>query len=360
MKTLVPAVLSAAVAMSAHAQSITNIGALPSGSFSVANGVSGDGTTVVGVTGGAVGGTGQAFRWSLSTGMVGIATGNEPSAFAANFDGQVVVGDVGDGAFVWSTAGGLQGVPVFAGDSAAHGVSGDGTVVAGFSGNSAFRWTAAGGAQNLGYLTGGNYAAGYAISSDGAAVVGRADVSVGRHAFRWTETTGMQSLGTLPGGLWSEAYGVSANGSVVVGYGGPSFVGGSGTQAFRWSEAGGMQGLGFVSGFNASYARAVSGDGSVVVGLCDSNLGSRAFLWHDQIGMVSLSEYLISRGVDLSGWEFLEQANSVSLDGRFIVGSGRFEGQTRAFIADIGVIPAPSAAPLLALAGLTTRGRRRK
>jgi uncharacterized membrane protein len=108
----------------------------------------------------------------------------------------------------------------------------------------------------------------------------------------------------------------------------------------------------------SAYAEAVSGNGSVVVGADNSLAGERALLWSDVTGSVSLFEYLTLRGADMTGWSALTSAHNISSDGRFVVGHGVFNGSSRAFIADIGVIPTPGALALLGLAGLA-RSRRR-
>jgi hypothetical protein len=81
-------------------------------------------------------------------------------------------------------------------------------------------------------------------------------------------------------------------------------------------------------------------------------------VWDAAGEAIMLSQYLLDRGVDLSGWSSLYSAYGMSGDGRFIVGWGSFLGQNRAFVADIGVVPAPGALALLGLAGFA-RSRRR-
>ena len=60
---------------------------------------------------------------------------------------------------------------------------------------------------DIGTLNGGNYAGAYAISADGAVVVGDANDGLSGYgrAFRWTQSGGMVSLGTLNGGNVSTA-----------------------------------------------------------------------------------------------------------------------------------------------------------
>ena len=82
-----------------------------------------------------------------------------------------------------------------------------------------------------------------------------------------TSIASFQGLGDLPGGIfYSQAFAVSANGACVVGLSTSKL----GQEAFRWTKSGGMQGLGGLLGgshghFNCE-ARAVSADGSTVVG----------------------------------------------------------------------------------------------
>jgi uncharacterized membrane protein len=157
----------------------------------------------------------------------------------------------------------------------------------------------------------------------------------------------MTGLGFLSGTSSSKALAVNVDGSVIVGR--------SGNLAFRWTATGGMQALGSI--WSGAYeANAVSADGSLVVGWHGSSY--TAMIWDAAGEAMMLSQYLSDRGVDLSGWSALYNAYGMSGDGRFIVGWGSYQGQNRAFIADIGVIPAPGALALLGLAGLA-RSRRR-
>jgi probable HAF family extracellular repeat protein len=262
------------------------------GDESVAHGVSADGSVVVGRAKNA---SAQwfAFRWTAAGSMQNLGTfgrlssevlaklpGYEWSlASGVSANGSVVVGESDGRAFRWTAAGGMEDLDTLPGynRSEARSVSGDGLVVVGAAFNlsdkyhayehRAFRWTVAGGMQDLGTLSGYKWSLAYGVSADGSVVVGVAFdssyVSGPRRAFRWTERGGMQNLGTL-GESWSEAHGVSANGLVVVGT--------SNDSAFRWTAAGGMQDLNQLyasllrNGSVLYEATAISPDGRYIVG----------------------------------------------------------------------------------------------
>jgi probable HAF family extracellular repeat protein len=196
-------------------------------------------------------------------------------------------------------------------------------------------------AQNLGVLAGGSSSTANAASGDGSTVIGVSGSSAGDRAFRWTATGGMQSLGVLSGTGTSSAKGVSDDGAVVVGVSDSA----AGSRAFRWTASGGMQDLGVLPGGETSAANGVSGDGLVIVGQSGSRDGSGAFVWSQgRGGMVSLQEHLSEIGADLTGWSALTSATGISADGRFVVGSGVYQGSIRAFIADLQV-PEPPPCP---------------
>jgi probable HAF family extracellular repeat protein len=181
---------------------------------------------------------------------LGTLGGNESWANGVSADGSVVVGvSENDSdqwrAFRWMAQGRMQDLGTLGGCcSEASGVSADGSVVVGEARNAsgyvrAFRWTAAVGMQDLGTL-GGDGSGAYGVSADGSVVVGWAvNASDDVRAFRWTAAGDMQDLGTL-GGIGSQAFGVSADGSVVVGF---ALNASDDVRAFRWTAQGGMQDL---------------------------------------------------------------------------------------------------------------------
>jgi probable HAF family extracellular repeat protein len=339
---------------------MVGLGQLPGGYDSVANGVSADGSTVVGTSGG------EAFKWTAATGMVGLGT--LPNPFGSPNIGSYVAGVSGDGstvvgtgyafspdlvdesleAFVWTPTtgmvglGGLPGGPLQWDGSSyswAHGVSADGSTVVGHSVNAqnhaeAFVWRAATGMVGLGTLPGDYLSIALGVSGDGSTVVGYSDVSPS-HAFIWTAATGMVGLGSLHG--WaSVATGVSGDGSTVVGYVW-AVQGDQGYQyeAFVWTAATGMVGLGYLPGFASSAANGVSRDGSRVVGYgFNVNTSSQeAFVWTAATGMVGLG-YLPGALNPAS------YASGVSADGSTVVGwSTNAQGNREAFVLRVNLDP---------------------
>jgi probable HAF family extracellular repeat protein len=220
-----------------------NLGTLPRGIESQASGVSHDGEVVVGWS--FSGDGNQAFRWTSAGGMQNIGTlpGFEGQTIARGVsgDGSVVVGDSGAAggvwrAFHWSETAGMQHLGVLPGrfHSFAHGVNDDGSVVVGNSSeygavnDRAFRWTSAGGMQNLGTLPGGSESFAFAVSGDGTAVVGQSRNSSGFYrAILWTSSLEMVDLNTylpslgvdLTGWELIGARGVSDDGSAIAGFG---------------------------------------------------------------------------------------------------------------------------------------------
>ena len=249
MRAVVCALWVLTTASCAHAAaSLTWLYWMPSNPHSFyynTTGVSGDGSVVVG-TGGIQpyegGNLYYAFRWTASSGTVGLGGGNFSSASGVSGDGSVVVGTSG-----YSTSGYVGPI-----------------------GSQAFRWTAGSGMVVLGYLPGGTYSAPNGISADGSVIVGSSSSAFGSQAFRWTAGSGMVGLGYLPGTTNSGAAAVSGDGSVVVG---TSYTA-SGNQAFRWTAGSGMQSLRDVlvtNGLNfdpaeSLIASGISADGNTIVG----------------------------------------------------------------------------------------------
>lgn len=216
------------------------LGAVIDGSASSGWGISGDGSTLVGL-GWIPGAQAHAITWRQDTGIVDLGTtvpNRSTRANAADLDGDTVVGwqDNTTGfrqAAVWVN--GVQTLIDIAGSplSEAGAVSADGTwVVGNGSGSNGFqpwRWSATTGAQSLGHLNPAWRGAATAISADGSVIVGYdrpfpGPATFGR-GFVWTEATGMLDLTDLAiaqgidlgGAVLALPLAISADGRTIVG-----------------------------------------------------------------------------------------------------------------------------------------------
>lgn len=162
------------------------------GQFSTANGVSADGTVIVGDSDNGMGSI-LAYRWTEGTGMIALPGlgGNNSQARAISADGSTIVGQAEDAALIAN----------------------------------AYRWREDTGMESLGILAGHDWSRADAVSGDGSVAVGTSYATGTSTAFRWSEDTKMQSVSnwlaagkvTAPHWVDSEATGVSADGTVVVG-----------------------------------------------------------------------------------------------------------------------------------------------
>jgi probable HAF family extracellular repeat protein len=333
------------------------LGDLPESVFwSVAYGISGDGSTVVGDSRGASGTT--AFYWRKGEGMVAF-TGQPSSAYDVSRDGKTITG-------VRPVAGQSQG----------------------------YVWKQETGVTMIGYLPGGGYSDPRDISGDGSVVVGYGSSSNGTKAFKWTASTGMIQLPDKPGqsSLNTSAYGISSDGRVIAGnisngggghlwkdggspqllsswYSHPEDISGDDStvigyaywyksyeQAFSWTETTDMVPLGSLVPGGYSNALASSFDGSIIAGYAKGQSGlDEAFIWDKQHGMLSLKDVLSAGGLNLAGWR-LSLASGISDDGTTIVGYGTNpDGYTEAWVA---TIPEPATVVLFGLGGIFLRSRK--
>ena len=263
---------------------MTDLGTL-GGNSSFAMGASGDGSVIAGYSNIAAGNT-HAFKYTGAT-MYDLGTlggGTFSYAFGISTDGSVIVG-YSDTASTYShafkyTGGTMYDLGTLGGNNSfAQGVSADGSVIVGES-NTAGGYThafkcAAGTMYDLGTIgsVSGNSQAN-AVSGDGSVIVGDSFTGSDTHAFKYTGGT-MYDLGTFAGGSFSTARGVSADGTVIVG----QSDNGSAAHAFKYTGTT-MSDLGVLTGGTNSYASGVSADGSVIVGQGDVTGGSQhAFIY---------------------------------------------------------------------------------
>ncbi len=239
-----------------------NLGTIGTGPWGASAGqaVSANGLVVAGyATDFSVGpeGESRAFRWAAGSGMQSLGVLGDDAVSAANGisgDGSTLVGmsrgpapSYGLTAIRWTASGGLQSLGYMPGGSFsyARAASWDGSVVVG-EGDSAnqggaFRWTATQGMQPLGTLEPSGESMAMDVSADGAVVVGNASYEGSWYGFRWASDTGMVRVSTvLPGDTITTIFGVAPDGLVTAGssYGteGPG-------RAVVWDSAGGVHDL---------------------------------------------------------------------------------------------------------------------
>lgn len=162
------------------------------------------------------------MRWTEEDGVQLLAD-REGIARGISGDGSTIVG-ISDGSFRWTDADGLQLV----GPGSARAVSYDGSVVVGVSSGQAFRWTEETGMVLLGGLPGQRVLSeAYDVTPDGTMVVGWAATELFETAMVWDEVRGMRNLNVvltdlgvdLTGWHLSSVRAVSADGLTVVGSG---------------------------------------------------------------------------------------------------------------------------------------------
>lgn len=205
-------------------------------SLSTAYGMNDDGTVIAGL-GWINAGTAHAFRWTAAGGTVDLGSSLFASSRAngVSGNGTVIVGWDGNPrrAAIWvGTTETVIGTPGFS--SEAWAANFDGTVVTGFHNNELLRWTQPTGVVQLGKLPGSvsnDIATGLDISADGGTIVGvnGTVLGTGFRALLWRQDLGLVDLkvyleangfaSLLNGWLLQQAYGVSADGRFICGSG---------------------------------------------------------------------------------------------------------------------------------------------
>lgn len=221
--------------------------------------------------------------------------------------------------------------------SIAYAVSADGATVVGESisndGMQAFRWTRSGGIVGLGFLPnpgGFKSSQAFAVSADGTIVAGASltpnALLEDGSAMRWSAADGMTYLGNLGGtDTGGIAQGMTPDGVTIVGW----CHSASGIyEPFRWTASGGMQGLGLLPNEQIGRALAVSADGATIVGniSAGSTTFPRAFIWTSETGvhlLTSLNESAIS------------SANAITPDAAVVVGQSN--GRAARWVAGVPV-----------------------
>lgn len=361
------ALLTASLLLStaAHSSSIGNVTSFgriidPEGDYlSLVNGISGDGSVVIG--------TGSTGIQSLyRNGDVRSYGNNSGWARGVSTDGSIIVGEIpfleddngrifaGPAGFIYED--GETSQTGFFPDtqdllSSANAVSDDGSVVVGWgrsgSGNEGFIFEN-NALTGIGDLAGGFFES-YAhdVSSDGSIVVGSGWSDAGPEpiVFKNNELIG---LGVPEGWSGGSAWGVSADGTTIFG----QLNGGAAVHAAFVYEIDSFTVLeDLAGGEEDSYPRDITADGSVLVGYGRSDRGREATVWFgEDYTPTALEAILFESGIDLeaAGWFSLTEVTGISADGTVMVGRGMLAGDqfTSAWIATLSStnIPVPTAA----------------
>lgn len=366
----------------AQTPSLTLLGLPPGRVESYGTAISADGQVLTGFTvNPTIDNTYRGFSWTASTGLdewgsrSSVPANTQPTCITA--DGSAVFGmrqpapttspnDLEAFRYSNGTYQSLGSLPRY-NRVATYGASGDGQVAVGLiastglSISGGMRWTPSGGIEHIA-LPHPNDAGGWftGISRDGITAIGTSASSVTGNfeGYTWTQAAGWRPL-PVPSGIHG-AYdcspnGVNGDGSLVVGTITPAA---DDTKAVLWRN-GVPTDLGTVGEYWSMGANAVSDNGRVVAGFARDTLVDRryAMVWLDGSGPINLQDYLATLGVNVPAGVRLAFCQSISADGRTIVGSASVNGSYQAFVATIPS-PATIAVTLAAISGVTVARRR--
>ncbi len=276
-----------------------DMGVLPGGTASGANGLNDNGV-VVGYSEVSLG-IGHAIRWTKAGGMTDLGTlgsGTKSSANKINSAGQII-GQASTGpcspactyhAFSWTSPGpkvDLGTLPTGA-TTESHDINSSGQVVGyAFTGPNCcaghgFSWTQLGGLEDMGTL-GGAESNAHDVADTGE-VVGSSKIdALTDHATYWYAGGPLHDLGTLPGGSGSVALLVNEDGDIA----GSSGTGSGQNHAFFKPSGGAMIDIGTLGG-TMSRPIAMNEDGDVVGYSTTATGKQRAFYWNQTDGMTNL------------------------------------------------------------------------
>jgi uncharacterized membrane protein len=352
------------------------LGHLAAGGSSFANGISADGGAVVGVSNyfdpaNPANDRSVGYIWTATDGMVDLGRigpeGAASAAFKVSSGGGVAVGwafnNNGDQEiFRWTPSTGMVGIGLTGFGS----VSDDGNVIVANNAGEAVRWNEATGATGLGVPAGFTSSSAADVSSDGSVITGNVAMPLpgGGMAlvpYRWTAGDGIVPFtGYLETDI-TNRLAVSPDGTVIVGSLAIRF--GSET-AFKWTLSGGLEFIPDAGGLDTA-ALGIASDNATIVGFRRALDGAnQATIWDATGDMHLLQDVLTTDyGLDLTGW-MLARATDISADGRTIVGNGINPlGFQEAWLVQLPTaVPVPAAvwlfgSGLLGLIGLARRNK---
>lgn len=348
--------ITSSTVVSVSAQAFYPMGDVPGGVFrSDPFDLTRDGSVVVGGSSIGLDFQYRAVRWTRDTGiqeLTGLPGIDDSQANGVSNDGSIIVGSSGRFPCRW-----IDGVPTSLpmlpewGSASADDVSADGRVAVGrfdhpTLGARPVRWADDEPITPLGMLNASRGRV-LALSSDGNLAVGSLDFPLPRAAI-WDELGNATVLPEPHPGRASQANGLTTDDSLIIGF--------ARSDACTWTPDGTWTLLpGRGGDIVATNAYEGSDLGSVIVGRAETSSELFAVYWDASREMHNLQDELVSLGVDLDGWQ-LTRAQHVSSDGRVIAGIGiNPDGNSEGWIA---IIPSPGGVVLLAT-WLAAVGRRR-
>jgi len=336
------------------------------GSGMTPSGSSGDGSVV-----GAYVSGGSFYAWTAGTGVVSIGgawqggtadvsdNGRYLSGSATGSDGLTQAARYDRTTGTWTTLGGIGGSSDGSASSG-WGISGNGSTVVGLgwinAGSAhAVQSNAGGTLVDLGSMGGSSRANG--TSFDGSVSAGWAEQATGFwQGVYWRNGT-LHPMTDGNGEALPEANAVSADGTWIIGNGGFDL------ETWRYNTL--TDTVQFLGDYNPAgtnqAATGISADGRIIVGY-DRPFGPATFgvgtIWIEGQGMLNLTTYVTSQGVDLLG-RTLALPLGVSADGNTFYG---LDSGGRGFVVTLTPVPEPQSFALLALglAGVAARARRRR
>ncbi len=315
-----------------------------------AEGLSGDGTTVVGWyrTGSSFLSPLMAFRWSAASGynfLSPLPNREDSIARSTSFNGAITTGN-SDGI----------GTNWFAANNGAASNPGIGSSIIDISGNGAVQVTSFSFNAGSGWLTPAAppspliSPAFTRLSHDGAFIAGTVQRRIqtgsgyGSPTFTnfnrmsvYSRLTGSYSVvDPLPGYEHAQALSISANGRVSVGNC-TDFESILPPIAIRSTDGAPAVTLGTLAPGSDSSAADVSADGAAIVG----SSASEAFVWTAPLGMRSIRSSLVANGFDLDGWT-LTAATAISDAGQIVMGNAIDpQGRSRQWVANLTAVCTP-------------------
>jgi probable HAF family extracellular repeat protein len=291
------------------------------GTYTSINAMSGDASVSVGYTSAALGV--YASSWSNAGVIHDLGLTIDNYANGVSYDGTTIVGYDDGGAVkaAWAYRNGSRYMlpTLGVGNAQANSASADGSIVVGWSSgasNEAMMWSGPNWStvQGLGSLYAGGSSYAYDVDGTGTTVVGEAYPSFGAyypHAFFWRDGV-MHDLDSTSD--HSSATAISNSGSTIVGQSSDG-VGMPHAVSYTGWNFGTITDLGTLG--MTSVATDVTADGSIIVGSSAMvGGGSHAFRYADGV-MADLNTLMTDAGYNLGG-VVLEEADAISANGDYI------------------------------------------